>query len=195
MNKYKKPVRDDDYSIDDSVQGNNLVDEKFNKEPPAHGHGMERDPDEPTPYVRMMSKGGLVDSKNIAMMARKRKQSAGDVPNEHDEDMRAAARKDGLTHFSKGGAVGGSPEYNDEFDLSSTNEQNQSEPDEKRLDNEPMGDDWESDEFLADPYGDMTANAHSSFDPEMERSDRRGRLGRILNSVKRMHSKMGKDNY
>lgn len=104
-------------------------------------------------------------------------------------------RKKGLTQMAEGGMAGGSPEYNDEFDMSSTDEQNHSEPDERRLDNEPMGDDWESDEFLADPYGDMTANAHSSFDPEMEQSSRRGRLQRIMNSVQRMHKRMGKDNY
>jgi hypothetical protein len=36
------------------------------------------------------------------------------------------------------------------------------------LENEPMGNIWHSDEFLADPYGEMTSNHHVEFDPDIE---------------------------
>lgn len=85
----------------------------------------------------------------------------------------------------------GSPEYHDEFDLGPVNKKNNSESDDEHLDNEPMGDEFESDEFLADPYGEMTGNAHSSFDPQMEKTKRRGRLEKALNSVSRMHKNGG----
>lgn len=39
------------------------------------------------------------------------------------------------------------------------------------LENEPMGNEWHSDEFLADPYGEMTSNHHSSFDPDIEEEE------------------------
>lgn len=123
----------------------------------------------------------------------------GDVPNEHDQDMRRAAHEDGLQSFSKGGSVSPSgrpsPEYNDEFDQSGMNDKNNAEGQDEHLDNEPMGGSWESDEFLADPYGDMTGNAHSSFDPELENTNRRGRLQRVMNSVQRMHKRGGNGGY
>lgn len=39
------------------------------------------------------------------------------------------------------------------------------------LENEPMGNSWHSDEFLADPYGEMTSNHHVSFDPDVEEEE------------------------
>lgn len=39
------------------------------------------------------------------------------------------------------------------------------------LENEPMGNSWHSDEFLADPYGEMTANHHVEFDPDVEEEE------------------------
>lgn len=39
------------------------------------------------------------------------------------------------------------------------------------LENEPMGNDFHSDEFLADPYGEMTSNHHVSFDPDVEEEE------------------------
>lgn len=39
------------------------------------------------------------------------------------------------------------------------------------LENEPMGNEWHSDEFLADPYGEMTSNHHVSYDPDVEEEE------------------------
>jgi hypothetical protein len=39
------------------------------------------------------------------------------------------------------------------------------------LENEPMGNKFHSDEFLADPYGEMTSNHHASFDPDVEEEE------------------------
>lgn len=39
------------------------------------------------------------------------------------------------------------------------------------LEDEPMGNSWHSDEFLADPYGEMTSNHHVSFDPDVEEEE------------------------
>jgi len=39
------------------------------------------------------------------------------------------------------------------------------------LENEPMGNSWHSDEFLADPYGEMTSNHHVEFDPDVEEEE------------------------
>ena len=39
------------------------------------------------------------------------------------------------------------------------------------LENEPMGNEWHSDEFLADPYGEMTSNHHVEFDPDVEEEE------------------------
>jgi hypothetical protein len=39
------------------------------------------------------------------------------------------------------------------------------------LENEPMGNVFHSDEFLADPYGEMTSNHHASFDPDVEEEE------------------------
>lgn len=39
------------------------------------------------------------------------------------------------------------------------------------LENEPMGNSFHSDEFLADPYGEMTSNHHVEFDPDVEEEE------------------------
>jgi hypothetical protein len=39
------------------------------------------------------------------------------------------------------------------------------------LEDEPMGNSFHSDEFLADPYGEMTSNHHSEFDPDVEEEE------------------------
>lgn len=39
------------------------------------------------------------------------------------------------------------------------------------LENEPMGNSFHSDEFLADPYGEMTSNHHSEYDPDVEEEE------------------------
>lgn len=39
------------------------------------------------------------------------------------------------------------------------------------LEDEPMGNSFHSDEFLADPYGEMTSNHHVEFDPDVEEEE------------------------
>jgi hypothetical protein len=42
---------------------------------------------------------------------------------------------------------------------------------EDELEDEPMGNSWHSDEFLADPYGEMESNHHVEFDPDVEEEE------------------------
>lgn len=68
--------------------------------------------------------------------------------------------------FAHGGEVEDDEEMEGEVDT------HMSRPDYvDELENEPMGNEWHSDEFLADPYGEMTSNHHSSFDPDIEEEE------------------------
>jgi len=70
-------------------------------------------------------------------------------------------------HSLLGYAHGG--EVEDDEEIEGEGHSHMMRPDyEDELEDEPMGNMWHSDEFLADPYGEMTANHHVEFDPDVE---------------------------
>lgn len=102
---------------------------------------------------------------------------------EHGKDPKQAAaiaysvRRKAMQKMAKGGEVAcehGGPEhcamgcYAEGGEV----ESHMSRPDYiDELENEPMGNKFHSDEFLADPYGEMTSNHHSEFDPDVEEEE------------------------
>lgn len=70
----------------------------------------------------------------------------------------------------KGMAMGG--EVEDDEEIEGEGHSHEMRPDYLgELEDEPMGNQWHSDEFLADPYGEMTANHHVEFDPDVEEEE------------------------
>jgi hypothetical protein len=69
---------------------------------------------------------------------------------------------EGFRGYAKGGEV-------EDEEIEGEGHSHTSRPDYAgELENEPMGNIWHSDEFLADPYGEMTSNHHVEFDPDVE---------------------------
>jgi hypothetical protein len=70
-------------------------------------------------------------------------------------------------HSILGYAEGG--EVEDDEEIEGEGHSHVMRPDyEDELEDEPMGNMWHSDEFLADPYGEMTSNHHVEFDTDVE---------------------------
>lgn len=73
---------------------------------------------------------------------------------------------EGFRGYAEGGEV------EDDEEIEGEGHSHTMRPDyEDELENEPMGNEWHSDEFLADPYGEMTANHHVEFDPDVEEEE------------------------
>ncbi len=51
------------------------------------------------------------------------------------------------------------------------------------LDNEPLGDEWDSDEFLATPKGEAVSSTDSMYDPETE--DESTRIAKVMRQHRR----------
>jgi len=86
---------------------------------------------------------------------------------DHEDRIKEMSKSEEYKKFKKasGFAEGGMVEEEDE-------DEHEHRPDYvDELENEPMGNDFHSDEFLADPYGEMTSNHHVEFDPDVEEEE------------------------
>ena len=115
-----------------------------------------------------------------------------ELKKEHEEhpsiSLEDAEKFKKAAHFAEGGEV---EEYDDEEDLHMTHAMRPDHIDD--LEDEPMGNEWPSDEFLADPYGEMTEQHHVSFDPDIEEEEPQGPHEEMsLNPKKRLEKIMAK---
>ena len=134
---------------------------------------------EEKPRTAMQKVGGALDHVGSAMADREPKKLP--IDQEKFKKFKKASK------FAEGGEVGcahGGPvhcamgcyaeggEVMDDESMEGEVDSHMSRPDYiDELENEPMGNDFHSDEFLADPYGEMTSNHHVSFDPDVEEEE------------------------